>query len=344
MSKNIDEARKDDHNGTEVNLKSIELRLTSVREALQRSRFVFLVMTIASSAILFTLWNDRFSRDKDLAFASPSYSTSEITQDRPVPMHVFGRQQLVTEWYKNRIIQIGLLGIRLSVSDLSLIGSFTLVVITIWFYFSQRRENQALVTLLRDVHKGYGGKNGLAVRELVYQGIKHSLVFIRTEVSDEPFSGLEDSPPTNTSTDGKQNSPNADHVTIERKILTDRVFRFLAYLPFWAIVAILIRDASALFMKSPTSGTDARLGMILIGQLKWGSVPEFWNSFYPIFLIIVFDSFAICCAIYTRILCNRSRGFAEGSQKTLKQFEESLKKDKASRSPTLNQMSNVGLN
>src|ERR1051325_375698 len=227
MSTNLDETSKDGHEDDQaddkINLKTVELRLTSVREALQRSRFVFLVMTIASSAILFTLWNDRFSRDKDLAFNSPSYSDSVIASDRPEPIHVFGRQQLVTEWYKNRIIQIGLLGIRLSVSDLSLIGSFTLVVITIWFYYSQRRENQALVTLLRDVHGGYIGKNGLAIREMVYQGIKHSLVFIRTEVSDEPLTGLVDLQSMNGSPDANQKSPNAHNITTERKILTDRV-------------------------------------------------------------------------------------------------------------------------
>ena len=108
-----DTVSKEELNGDEINLKTVDLRLSSVREALQRSRFVFLVMTIASSAILFTLWNDRFSRDKDLAFTSPSYSDTVIDQTHPAPIHVYGRQQLVAEWYKNRIIQIGLLGIRL---------------------------------------------------------------------------------------------------------------------------------------------------------------------------------------------------------------------------------------
>jgi len=317
-----DKVSKEELNGDEINLKTVDLRLSSVREALQRSRFVFLVMTIASSAILFTLWNDRFSRDKDLAFTSPSYSDTVIDQTHPAPIHVYGRQQLVAEWYKNRIIQIGLLGIRLSVSDLSLIGSFTLVVITIWFYYSQRRENQALVTLLRDVHKTYRDKSGLPVREMVYQGIKNSLVFIRTEVTDKPLKGLVDT--SDVSPGQKKEAGAPERATLESKSFTDRVFRFLSFLPFWAIVAILIRDASALFMKSPTSGTDAWLGLILIRQVKWGSVREFWNTFYPIFLIIVFDTFAIFCAIYTRILCNRNLEFADGSKNTLKEFEAKL--------------------
>src|SRR5215216_4792500 len=93
--KDKDKVNKEEFNGDEVNLKTVELRLTSVREAIQRSRYVFLVMTIASSAILFTLWNDRFSRDKDLAFTTPSYETTEIKEEVPAPLNVYGRQQLV---------------------------------------------------------------------------------------------------------------------------------------------------------------------------------------------------------------------------------------------------------
>ena len=314
MNDDKDKVNKEEFNGDEVNLKTVELRLTSVREAIQRSRYVFLVMTIASSAILFTLWNDRFSRDKDLAFTTPSYETTEIKEEVPAPLNVYGRQQLVAEWYKNRIIQIGLLGIRLSVSDLSIMGSFTLVVITIWFYYSQRRENQALVTLLRDVHETYRAKPGLPVRQMVYQGIKHSLVFIRTEVSDKPLKGLNTS---DKSPEQKKEARAPERETPEPKTFTDRVFRFLSFLPFWAIIAILIRDVSALFMRSPTAGNNDPLGLILIREFKLGTL-------HPIFLILVFDTFAILCAIYTRILCNRNLEFAEGSKNTLKEFEAKL--------------------
>jgi hypothetical protein len=312
--KDKDKVHKEKSSDDEINLKTVELRLTSVREAIQRSRYVFLVMTIASSAILFTLWNDRFSRDKDLAFTTPSYETTEIKEKAPAPLNVYGRQQLVAEWYKNRIIQIGLLGIRLSVSDLSIMGSFTLVVITIWFYYSQRRENQALVTLLRDVHENYRYKPGLPMRQMVYQGIKHSLVFIRTEVSDKPLKGLDTS---DKSPEQEKEAEAPERETPEPKTFTDRVFRFLSFLPFWAIIAILIRDASALFMRSPTAGNNDPLGLILIREFKLGTL-------HPIFLIIVFDTFAIFCAIYTRMLCNRNLEFAEGSKNTLKEFKAKL--------------------
>lgn len=343
MSGSREETSGQGKSPADITLKTIDLRLASVREAIQRTRFVFVVMTIASSAILFTLWNDRFSRDKDLAFESPSYSNTEVKEGRPEPLHVYGRQQLVAEWYKNRIIQIGLLGIRLSVSDLSLIGSFTLVVITLWFYYSQRRENNALVALLRDVHGTYRPRGDLEVREMVYQGVKQSLVFIRTEETDEPLDGLEDARRPSDAVAKGAASPNpkagegagageASAVVSdprpERKTFTDRVLNFLFHLPFWAVVAIIIRDLSALFMKSPTTNVGSPLGVILWNQVRAGTLAELWESAYPIFLVVVFDSFAIACAIYIWVLCNRSRRFADGSKKALRQYEEALRLDR----------------
>jgi hypothetical protein len=319
--------------GEDVSLKTIELRLASVKEAMQRTRFVFIVITIASSAILFTLWNDRFSRDKSLAFSSPSYAETPLNHERPVPLHVWGRRELVSEWYKNRIIQIGLLGIRLSVGDLSLIGSFGLVVITIWFYYSHKRENKALVTLLRDVHQGYKGEEGLAVRNMVYQEIRHNLVFIKTEESDAALDSLEETPAARGPAQnlreetGGGGQGETEGRTEEVRTFTDRVLRFLSFLPFWTILAIIVRDISALLMASPTANSEKMLVSIIWSQVKCTGYgfSECLNSLHPLILVVIFAIFSLGCAVYTRILCKRSRAFAEGSKKALKQFEQTLR-------------------
>jgi hypothetical protein len=242
---------------------------------------------------------------------------------------------LVAEWYKNRIIQIGLLGIRLSVSDLSLIGSLTLVVITIWFFYGQRRENEALVTLLRDVHQSHRGTAGLAIREMVYQGVKDSLVFIRTGDTDDPLVGLEDVPKGDVAESKSERSSDTPANRIEHKTFTDRVLRFLSFLPFWTIMAIIFHDITALLMHSPPSGSPDRLGLILWKQLKWTGIGAFMDSAYPIFLLLIFESAAIVCAVYTRRLCSRSRAFAEGSKAALKEFEAELVRDKADNSSAI---------
>jgi protein-S-isoprenylcysteine O-methyltransferase Ste14 len=310
-----------------VNDKSIEMRLTAVKEAMQRSRFVFIVMTIASTAILFTLWNDRFSRDKDLAFTAPAYSDTQIVQGKPTPLHVYGRQQLVSEWYKNRIIQVGILGIRLSVSDLAIMGSFTLVVITIWFYYSQRRENRATVSLLRDVQT-----ESAAVRDMVYQVTKHSSIFIKTEESDEPLEGLSDSSQVSSAGNGAtRKSPGAKDAAADGKpveheeTITDKVVRFLAFLPFWTVIAIMGRDIAALFMRSPTAGNNLPLGQILIDEARRGALS--WDSTYPLIYVLIFDTVALLCAVYIYKLCKRSRAFALATRNTLSEFEGTLGRD-----------------
>jgi hypothetical protein len=77
-----------------LSIKTIELRLTLVKEAMQRTRFVFIVMTIASSAILFTLWNDRFSRDKALAFDT-EYSIENRSEERTVEPALHKNSEIV---------------------------------------------------------------------------------------------------------------------------------------------------------------------------------------------------------------------------------------------------------
>ena len=56
------------------------------------------------------------------------------------------------EWIQNQNINISLLGVHVNVDQFSLFGSATLMIISFWMLFSLRRENRAIVTLLRDVY------------------------------------------------------------------------------------------------------------------------------------------------------------------------------------------------
>lgn len=318
---------------TGISAKAIEMRLTNVKDAMQRTRFVFIVMTVVSSAIIFALWNDRLARDKDMAFGNDAYNNNIIWSRMPQPMHIYGRQQLVAEWYKNRIIQVGVLGVRLSVSDLAVTGSLTLLVITIWYYYSLRRENRATVTLLRDVLK-----EDVEVRYMVYQVIKHSSVFIKTEHSNDPLEGL--NPAKHSTTDGaaaKEEGAAADEAeegattnetAVEQKeTITDKTLHFLTFLPCVTIIAILVRDVGALFMQSPTSDTGLPLGRILLNQALDGQFS--WGSAYPLIYVFMFDSVAVLLAIYTFILCKKGRAFTKATRDTLLEFEGTLGRDKS---------------
>jgi hypothetical protein len=87
----------------EVVLKTIELRLAAVREATQRSRFVFIVMTIMTSTILVGLWNAILSWDRGMAFRDPGTGTVADNQTF-----------VASEWFKNLFVSVGILGVRIS--------------------------------------------------------------------------------------------------------------------------------------------------------------------------------------------------------------------------------------
>jgi hypothetical protein len=347
-----------DYKPLSVGIKSIEMRLASVKESIQRTRFVFIVTTIASTAIIFTLWNASYSRDRTMAFGQrfrpqvlsnvndPCEILELASQTEPQPSltpndkrelpHEHGKRVLLEEWYKSRSIQVDLLGIHLSVSDLPVIGSFTLVIITIWFFYAQRRENRALVTLLQDVHKEH--RNDLEVRKLVFHEIKNSLLFIKTEEGDEPLRGLHSerkisqSSPSTSSKKGQGTTVDPEdsiETPKEKKTLTTRILDILSYLSFWTIVAIIVRDVIALFMYSPTSGMDLRLGQILLleTRCKLKNGFDFFTAGHSIILLVLFESVAILCGIYTWHLCKRCRAFSRANKETLQQFGRVLMQD-----------------
>lgn len=338
-----------------IKLRSIESQLTLMKEAAQRVRFAFVVMTIASSAILFTVWNNNFSRDRSMAFenppSTPAASSGGRAEQPPAagreshkPLYEYGTEQLVSEWYKNRIIQVGLLGIRVSVSDIAMVGSFTLVVITIWFYFCQRRENRALVSLVTDVQ----GEE-YELRNMVYQSIRHSLVLITIGESDEALSWKRGDlrKPDGARGPGEEERGAHDGAAAapreeaeKRKTPADRILMILYFLPFWTVVAIIVTDLWRLGMVSPTSPTpNLTLGIGIwdaarenLGKIPNGFHPRaYLIATYPILMIMLFECVATGCAVYLWRLCKKCQRFIEASKESLREFEESLKQERESR-------------
>ncbi|MFY9620227.1 MAG: hypothetical protein WAQ99_10505 [Pyrinomonadaceae bacterium] len=236
----------------EMIIKTIEVRLSGVSDATKRGRLAFLVITVASCAILITLWNAYFSYTRTMAFdkkasiataivpaavtaatiavnqpvliANPGSITQQrqspvienqpvltpnpgpITQQRQLPLYEFNRRIVVDEWARNLNVSIGLLGIDINVNEFSLLGSFGLTIISVWYFFSLRRENRAIVSLLRDVTddlnipiKSEEGKaptwninrddDKWDIANLAFHGVAQSLIFVNTGTDDKPMSG-----------------------------------------------------------------------------------------------------------------------------------------------------------
>jgi len=274
-----------------VVLKTIELRLAAVREATQRSRFVFVVMTIMTSTILIGLWNAVLSWDRGMAFRAQSNG-------------VVGKNQefVAGEWFKNLFVSVAVLGIRISTNDLAVIGSVSLVVIMVWFFFSQRRENRAIVSLLRDCgKKAENGELDKDACELVYEGIVQSIVFSDLGGGDKPIKGLTETP-----------------LSSERDRLVRRLLDVLMFLPPITILMILTADLSSIFVTSYLRDDDRVLWKVLYEN----------RLFLEIGKIIVFECIAVFAMLYTWRLCNACIDFALATSETIREFQKEFCKDK----------------
>ena len=269
-----------------VELRGIELRLSGVKDATQRSRFVFVVMTIVAATILMGLWNSLLAWDREMAFYESKDPSSLVAENQKI---------VRTEWLKNLNISVGLLGIRVGPYDLAVIGSSSLIVVMFWFFFSQRRENRAIVGLLRYCKTGYDQKElSQEVCNWVYAGIVQSIVFIDMGGGDRPIEGLE--------VDESHPLPN---VSI-RRILTA-----LVYLPPITIGLIIIADMFSLIIPSYQRDSEQALWRTMLdGQHTWAVIK-----------IVVFELFAIWACHYTWRLCRKCREFSKATAKTIKDYK-----------------------
>jgi hypothetical protein len=267
-----------------VELKTIEVRLAGVKEATQRSRYVFIIMTIVTAAILISLWNSMLAWDRGMAF-----------EKRSEDILIAENQKNVTsEWFKNTAISVGLLGIRVGTFDLAAIGSSSLIVIMVWFFFCQRRENRAIVGLLRYCHDGVK-ENRLCkdVCDLVYEGVVQSIVFIDMGGGDQPIKGLV-----------------ADNKPSQRNRFIRTIMTGLIFLPPLAILMIVISDMLSLIIPSFLRDSKEALWRVLIDGHHKVAVTK----------IVLFELYAVLCYTYAFFMCIKCREFSDASSDTIKEF------------------------
>src|SRR5713226_3428072 len=171
----------------DIELETIKLRLEGVRLAIARCRFAFLVSMIASIAIIATVWNAYMSSDSGFArqpyWSQDKQFTPEMQKQRSESVSEARKVQLppekitdvtdqvqreiLSEWVKNQVISVGLLGIRVSVEDFSILGSLGLLITTMLLFYSVRSENLSIGNLLKHAYNFKGWDD----RYLVFQGI-----------------------------------------------------------------------------------------------------------------------------------------------------------------------------
>src|SRR6266404_5347203 len=100
----------------------IKVRLKGSIEAVKRARLAFLASTVASLAVFITEWNAYLSWYR-------RFPLKEKLPDNEVTREAF--KYVLQEFVESRVITISLLGIRVGVSDMAVLGSLTLLVFSI---------------------------------------------------------------------------------------------------------------------------------------------------------------------------------------------------------------------
>lgn len=304
-------------------IKTIEVRLNGVGDATKRARLAFLVITVASCAILITLWNAYFSYTRSMALDNKklvSESTQPvstpspipITEQRQLPLHEHNRRVVVAEWARNLSVSVGLLGIDINVNELPLLGSVALTIIALWYFFSLRRENRAIVSFLRDVTddlkipvKSEEGNTPTweinrdddkwDIANLAFHGAAQSLIFVTTGTNDKPMSG------ENIFRVDNQDGHHIRPVKVTDKfvmILTKLIRKLILLLVFSPAITIflsIIADYYSLRLVSPFREETKVLGEVM--------TREMFNKFLwenSVAIIFGFLTLAICfsCAIF----------------------------------------------
>ena len=193
------------------------------------------------------------------------------------------------DWVKTQTITISPLGINISVSDLSVLGSLSLFFVSIWFYFSVRRENRVIGSLLR-VTKD----DRPQIRNMIFTGIVSHLVF---------------------SDIGKGNNP-IDHLDapIRRghgQPFTRLTVKVLFFLPLVAFAMIILTDILSLFyLDAPFRDSH---------QPVWNYLPSHYKA-QAVFMELV----AIFFGTLTGVICWKVLSFHSATEEILRQYADRL--------------------
>jgi hypothetical protein len=290
-----------------LELKTIEVRLSAIREATQRSRFIFIIMTIMCSTIIAGVWNTMLSWERGSAFDFPNNAPSQarsssdsaaVNQFSPEPKSSDDSAKIVkSEWLKNLYVSAGILGIRVSTNDLAVVGSASLIVVMVWYFFSQRRENRAIVGLLRDcTAKLDAGAVNRDVGKLVYEGIVQNVVFINIGGGDRPIKGI-----YKNEDDSKPENEFVRYVLIA-----------LTFLPSITIAGVILADLVSLANESYVEGRGK--GPVLLALMLG-------HKYFALVKVVAFETFALVAFGYTLRLCELCRRFSNATATTVKQFQ-----------------------
>lgn len=275
------------------------IRVEGVKDAQRRSRSVFAIITVVSIALLISTWNSylswyRLYTKSQLALPSATSPSGSIQDEMT--------RSLILDWSESRRVTVPLLGVSIGNSDGLLLGTFSLLVLSLWFYMILRKENNLIGDLIRDAHV-QSGEHADRIRRFVYHGIVSQLVFISLDQEERQILSL-------TETDTPRS-------------LMHHILGFLTFclflLPFLTALFLLVMDTYSLF----TPSLFRPGGKLLIQYLG------FWDFVHLAFVYgVAIPSLFIIFSLNKNVLT-----FKYGTTRILDDFDKILKKQSPPETP-----------
>lgn len=191
----------------------LEVLLEAGEAAVQRTRFVFLAISVAGAVILAAQFN----------VAIPWIRNVVVRPD--VPVELKNRVEDL-RWKDLYVVSVPLVGIKFSAFDLGVVGSTGLAVLSVWFFYCARRENHVINTIVKQANLAIQS-NDLERAAYLYYGIAHHFVFLTIT----RFSAVGGKPP---------------------QVLGRLAVRVLEFIPVWVPLCVLVVDLWSLYQPHKT--------------------------------------------------------------------------------------------
>jgi hypothetical protein len=275
--------------------KFYEMLVEQAGDAAKRTRWVLSAAMIISLAQLGAAYNfsfgflRKFSEQMILATPTPGAPTRlKDLQD-----------MLMRSWVDQLSVNVNLFGIKFSVADASLIGSISLLSISVWLFYSARRENHII------------GKTCIIASEasqetkaIVFHGICNTQLFGTVSTNDEPISSLR--------------GYNKSEIRSARLVIS-----VLFYLPVITIFAMIATDVmSVVYLKAIFRGSSDTLYDYLANTPipKTNPVRYLWSDVWPQFFLTIAIELGV--GILLSHIIRSAAKFQTGTVKLLRELQD----------------------
>jgi hypothetical protein len=273
--------------------KFFEMLINQASDAAKRTRWILSAAMVISLAQLGAAYNFTYGF---LRTFSEQMILNPTAENNPRLKDL--QDMLMRSWIDQLSVNVNLFGIKFSAADASLIGSVSLLTISIWLFYSSRRENHIIgktCILANNSHP--------KIKNQVFYGLSNIQLFGTLSNNDEPFKSL------------RHNS--TDEVGGARYLVS-----ILFYLPAITVFAMIAMDILSLVqLKAVFRGSAETLYHHLTTTPIKGSDPVryLWSDVWPTFFTTV--GIEVAVAIFLTHIIRSAAKYQTGTIRLLKELQ-----------------------